>query len=243
MTILTGLFLFVVLFVYKGYNIQQGLSYSGHGLFFRSICFGLLTSFIFYIHEFFLLPIMPLSNIRRKILWVIWEVFMGANFIFLLFNYFWNWTEWYWPSYFLLIREYYLVMFFPISFCWILSRNPKPVPPKSKKLAFISENGKHKLQIKAENLIYLKSEDNYVEIYYISDGQLKCELQRNSLKNIEQKYLGSPFLSRCHRSYMINPANINQIIATNRQIQLDLGYSKIIPVSKKYQSSFTSEEA
>ena len=52
LTVLTGTSLFYVLFVFKGYGIQPGLSYSVHNLLIRAFEFGILTSFVFYLFEF-----------------------------------------------------------------------------------------------------------------------------------------------------------------------------------------------
>ena len=235
---LTGFFIFFVLFFYKGYNIQQGISYSGHGLLFRAISFGLITSFSFFINEFYIAGLFNLQNIKRKIIWNIWEIFIGANFTFILFNYFWNWTEWDWNGYILMLSEYTLVMIFPIMIGRSIANKRKKTPVDNEMMVFESENENQKLLIKPEHLLYLKSEDNYVEIFYLSDGKVKNSLIRNTLKHIERKFSDNEWLVRCHRSYIVNPKKIININKTNRQIILDLGYSKQIPVSKKYQSDF-----
>ncbi|MEH0154325.1 hypothetical protein V6R21_09270 [Limibacter armeniacum] len=194
-SILTGFFMFFVLFIYKGYNIQQGFSFSGHSLLFRSIAFGLLTSLSFAFHEFYIAPRLHLSNWKQQLIWLVWEIFFGANAIFLLFNYFWNWQEFYWNGYFLMLMEFTFVMIFPLLISWALTKNLKGFEiktitgsPTSNMLFFESDNNKQQLSIKPENLLYLKSEDNYVAIYFISNQKLQHELFRNSLKNIEAIY-------------------------------------------------------
>lgn len=238
LSLLTGFALFFVLFIYKAYNIQEGSSYSGHSLLFRSLTFGFITSLTFFINEFYLSGLFLLSNVKRKLYWIAWEIFMGANMTFLLFNYFWNWTELYWNGYFLLLFEYTCVVTFPVLFVHILLKKSKKTPAGASKLHFLSENGKHRISLKPENLLYIRSGDNYVEVFYLSDNKVKCELLRNTLKAIEAQYAESPYLSRCHRSFIINPAQINQTISTNRQMQLDLGHGINVPVSQKYQSNF-----
>jgi hypothetical protein len=243
-SLLTGFALFFVLYIYKGYNIQEGLSLTGHGLLFRASAFGLLTSCIFFIHEFYLSTFFLITNLRRKLTWVAWEIFAGANGTFLLFNYFWHWTEWDWNGYKLLLFEYTCVTVFPILLAWLVVKVLKQKPAalltavsssKAERLLFRSENGKHEFSLKPESFLFIESADNYIEIFYVSDGKLKRVLQRNSLKNVEADYPENPFLLRCHRSYIVNPHHINQVISLNKQIQLDLGFSKIIPVSQKYQ--------
>jgi len=49
------IFIYCVVF-FNGFNIQEGESFSGHGLFSRSLIFGLATSFAFGINEFLIAP-------------------------------------------------------------------------------------------------------------------------------------------------------------------------------------------
>lgn len=236
----TGMFLFVVLYLFKAYDIQQGSSYSGASLGMRAMAFALLTSFVFAIHEFYIGDFLDLTTWKRKILWRFWEVFAGAHATFLLFNYFWNGTEWFWESYFLLIGEYYLVMSFPIAFVWIWSQQKKPIHDTLDQnlLVFRSENGKEQIKLKTASFLYLKSEDNYIKIVSKTSGKLRSVLLRTSLKNIENTYSNHPNLKRCHRSYIVNPKQINQVFIQSRQIKIDIGEEELIPVSKTYQEQF-----
>lgn len=238
LTLLSGFFLFFVLFFYKGFNIQQGISDSGHGLLSRAVCFGLVTSTTFMINEFYLSGLFLIETMKRKFLWFAWEIFSGASLTFLLFNYFWNWNELFWSSYVLMLFEYTIVMIFPIIFTLIITRKLRKLPGDHELVKFQSGSGKDQLRLRPESFLYIKSEDNYVEIYYISDDRLKNILLRNTLKNIERENAGIPFLLRCHRSYIVNPTKIMHVLKLNRQIQLDMGFSSIIPVSKKYHSHF-----
>ena len=240
-TLLTGFSLFFVLFVYQGYGIQTGLSFSGHSHLTRCLAFGYLTSLVFYLAEFHMANFLSLKSEKDKLLLIAFSILIGAHANYLLFNYFWNWTEWHWSAYWLIVLEYVGVVFFPILGVKMLFWYPSQHPPVSQpRLKFISENGKHVLSVDPENLLYLRSADNYVEVFYCSNNQLKCQLLRNSLKNIAAAHLESPYLRRCHRSYMVNPTKINHLIQANQQIQLYLGHATV-PVSKKYQAHFIME--
>lgn len=74
---------------------------------------------------------------------------------------------------------------------------------------------------------------NYIEIFYTDNGQLKSKLIRYSLKKIQEDF---DFLVQIHRSHLINPShfkywkNPNTIFLT--QIEL--------PVSKNYKEQLLS---
>ena len=235
-TLSTGFALFFVLYIYKAYDIQQGLSYSGHGLFFRAISFGLLASLSFAFNEFYLIKKFKISDVKPQALWIAWEIFFTANLIFILFNIFWEWNELYWYGYFLLLFECFCVMIFPILAVKIVLKNKLSNQP-NEWISFESDNKKHKIDLSPERLLYIKSADNYVEVFFESDGKVKRELVRGTLKNLEKQFEGSNCLVRCHRSYMVNPMKIHQVTTQKKQKQLDLGFSQIVPVSQKYQSN------
>ncbi|MGB0524199.1 MAG: LytR/AlgR family response regulator transcription factor [Flammeovirgaceae bacterium] len=239
LTLMTGFFLFIVLFFYKGYNIQQGLSFTGHSLFTRALLFGMCTSLSFGIHEFLFAPKLLLNTFRRRLWWSIWEVFIGAAITFVLFNYFWEWTEWDWAGYRLLLIEYTLVMMFPISISLLLMpKKGQAQQVAEPMLLFQSENKKQQLRLKPDSFLYIKSEDNYINIFYLSNGLVKSALMRQTMKKIETEFTQHENLMRCHRSYLVNPEKVNQVHRTTRHVQLDIGYDIRLPVSKKYQEQF-----
>ena len=96
-----------------------------------------------------------------------------------------------------------------------------------------------KLVIKTENLLYIQSADNYLEVHYIENDKLSKFLLRNSMKNIEKQLLRTKII-RCHRSFMVNANEIETIKKTSSGF--DLIINKLtditIPVSKTYISEF-----
>ena len=116
-------------------------------------------------------------------------------------------------------------------------------PPESKpqlqQIHFQAENDKEVLSVKLDHLLFLKSESNYVAIFYLYNGQLKKRLIRNSLKKLEQE-LTHPCLIRVHRSYMLNVLNA---VSVNRnpksyQVLLEKANEYPIPVSPTYMDEF-----
>ncbi len=106
----------------------------------------------------------------------------------------------------------------------------KLIPLKEDILNFRGENKLDVLKIKKEDLVCVSNAQNYVEIFYIENGQLVSKLIRSSLKKVQEDF---DFLMQIHRSHLINPVhfkswrNPNTIILT--QIEL--------PVSKNYKET------
>ena len=95
-----------------------------------------------------------------------------------------------------------------------------------------AENQKVALILQRNELVMIKSEGNYVEVYYRSDKQLQKELIRNSLKSMEEQ-LTEPFYFRCHKQYIINLNHIKKVQGNARNLELILDNAdEPIPVSR-----------
>jgi hypothetical protein len=101
------------------------------------------------------------------------------------------------------------------------------------------ENGKAIVHMPIRNILYFKSEDNYILLYYKSDNELKKELIRTNLKKLEQDLNVQNFI-RIHRSYMINIENLISVSRTSQgfRVKMEEGPDQILAVSAKYQQAF-----
>ncbi|MEM8894761.1 MAG: LytTR family DNA-binding domain-containing protein [Bacteroidota bacterium] len=113
-------------------------------------------------------------------------------------------------------------------------------PDENILVTFLSENQKDQFQLKPENLLFVKSADNYVEIYYHDTKQSGKRLLRNALQKLEEEFRHENFLIRCHRSYLVNPANIDHIDNSPGKVELNVK-GEVIPVSKKYANNFIAD--
>ena len=101
------------------------------------------------------------------------------------------------------------------------------------------ENGKAVVRMPVRNILYFKSEDNYVLLFYKSEHDVKKELIRNNLKKLE-KDLDLPNFMRIHRSYMINTQNLASVLRTGQgyRIKMNGGSDHELSVSATYQRNF-----
>ena len=131
---------------------------------------------------------------------------------------------------------------YPYGFLWLglelYARNneDQPVPEDHSLIRFHDEYGKLRFVIAPDVLIFIKSEDNYVQIHYLDQSRAKKFILRSSMRALEDT-LSKHGLVRCHRSWFINPSYIKivhrdgsgQIVA---ELNVD-GYESI-PISRKY---------
>lgn len=109
----------------------------------------------------------------------------------------------------------------------------KLIPIKEKYIAIRGENKLDILKIRKQDLVCVSNSQNYVEIFFIDESQLKTKLIRSTLKKVQHDF---DFLVQVHRSHLINPTHFkawkNQDTISLTQIEL--------PVSKNYKEHLLS---
>ena len=109
----------------------------------------------------------------------------------------------------------------------------KLTPEEDDEITLKGENKLDFLRIKKSDLVCISKSQNYVEIYYLENGQLQSKLIRSSLKKIQEEF---DFLVQIHRSHLINPGHIKTWKDTNH---ISLTHIDL-PVSKNYKKQLLS---
>lgn len=119
-----------------------------------------------------------------------------------------------------------------------LLKGKNPLPQKKpnstlpEKIVLVAENEKVALRATPKNLCFVKSEGNYVEVFYYQNQKVQKELIRNSLKSIEEQLLVYDFF-RCHNRFLINLHHIQKVEGNARNFELVLeNIEEKIPVSR-----------
>jgi DNA-binding LytR/AlgR family response regulator len=107
--------------------------------------------------------------------------------------------------------------------------------------SFHDEKGALRLSVTKDNLLYIESADNYVEIWYLNREVPTRSVVRNSLKNIE-KNLSHTNVIRSHRSYIVNLEAVKVIRRQKDGIYMEFGIDRVpdIPVSERYNKKVTN---
>jgi hypothetical protein len=134
---------------------------------------------------------------------------------------------------------------YPYAIIWLTAElstaDTDTTPDDSSLIRFHDEYKKLKLVIAPEAVIFIKSEENYVQIHYNDKGKTKKFILRSSMKALEET-LSKRGLVRCHRSYFINPAYIKIVHRNNAGMivaELNLDTHESIPISRKYHEEIT----
>ncbi|MGB0521496.1 MAG: LytTR family transcriptional regulator DNA-binding domain-containing protein, partial [Flammeovirgaceae bacterium] len=117
-------------------------------------------------------------------------------------------------------------------------KRPKTVasPSSKKRFSIIPETvNAPSLSLNLASFLFATSDNNYTTVFYLEEDRVQQQLLRISLKKVEQQLNEFPELIRCHRSYLVNKLQIEQVIGNARSLNLQLkAYPQTIPVSRSF---------
>ena len=108
---------------------------------------------------------------------------------------------------------------------------------EAQKIEIKGEGTYEGLRIAWDDLILIQSSDNYVEVSYLDQTQVKKQLIRNKLSMVEKDL---PDLLRTHRSFLINPTHFLTWQQEKGKLSLLLSNDIRVPVSKTYSPKVKS---
>lgn len=104
-----------------------------------------------------------------------------------------------------------------------------------KEVEVISENKSEKLRLKINNILLIKSADNYIEIYHLENNLIDTKLIRNTLKNIESQLAIHKQFIRCHRTRIVNIMFIEKLQRDFSGYYLKMNkLDEKVPVSRQF---------
>ena len=87
------------------------------------------------------------------------------------------------------------------------------------------------------NLLYIEAVGNYVKVCQLLDGNVKTDMLRATSKQMEENLQAYPLIVRCHRAFLVNLGQVDQIVSNSRTMQLVMKHSHdAIPVSRSNMS-------
>ncbi|MEX2485136.1 MAG: LytTR family DNA-binding domain-containing protein, partial [Brumimicrobium sp.] len=96
-----------------------------------------------------------------------------------------------------------------------------------------SNNKSETIKIIPTQLLYVKSEGNYIELYFEDESKIKKEVYRASIKTIEEALQKYSYIIRTHRCYLVNLQKVKNHKGNARNFQLYFDDSEtMVPVSR-----------
>ena len=90
-----------------------------------------------------------------------------------------------------------------------------------------------KVTLDISHLLYIEAVGNYVKICQLHDNEVRTDMLRATMKQVEDNLQPYPMIVRCHRAFMVNLGQVEQISSNARAMQLIMCHSHdAIPVSR-----------
>jgi DNA-binding LytR/AlgR family response regulator len=94
-------------------------------------------------------------------------------------------------------------------------------------------NTNESVTLDISHLLYIEAVGNYVKVCQLRDNEVHTTMLRATMKQMEDTLQPYPIIVRCHRAFMVNLGQVEQISSNSRSMQLVMRHSNdAIPVSR-----------
>jgi hypothetical protein len=202
-------------------------------------------------NEFVLRPILiKKHNFTTLMPWFVYQFIAMGTSSFLIYNALGNFHDFYWSSFVKHVLEISSVLVFPFVGTLFyfnyrkVAKNYDEIVSISNGIVHLDEivllRGDYKndqIAIRPKNVIYIKSEDNYLGLFLLEQGKVKKYLIRATLNHFEH-ILKSPLFVRCNRSSIVNLYHLETANQQSGNLMLKLQFiDEQIKVSKSNRST------
>ena len=87
--------------------------------------------------------------------------------------------------------------------------------------------------LQISHLLFIEAVGNYVKVSHLRDGQVRIDMLRATMKQMEETLQGYPMIVRCHRAFLVNLGQVEQIVSHSGSTQLLIKHChESLPVSR-----------
>ena len=229
------------IFLYNPFGIadQSGEFYANVILFSLGIVFALAIIFMEWVIPWLFPRFFKKWNIGKALFWYTLVLLFAGTINFVYKSYLEGFRDFtFLELFFVLARTLVIsgtVVFFIVGLYQLLNKNKLARLVSGEQFTIKASDGKS-YNLNLNQILYLSSDDNYVDIHYLENKGRKKLIVRSSLKHLEAQLVNpiSP-IKRCHRQYLINTSQFTIRKATSRSMLLKLlDQPDSIPVSSQY---------
>ena len=109
---------------------------------------------------------------------------------------------------------------------------PSPVSTSSSDITLFGTTNET-VTLQVPNLLYIEAVGNYVKVYHLRNGEVRADMLRATSKQIEEELHDYPMIVRCHRAFLVNLSQVEQVVYKSGSMQLVVRHCpEVIPVSR-----------
>ena len=92
--------------------------------------------------------------------------------------------------------------------------------------------------LQISHLLYIEAVGNYVKVSHLCDNQVHADMLRATMKQMEETLQNYPMIVRCHRAFLVNLSQVEQIVSHSGSTQLIVKHChESLPVSRSNMST------
>ncbi len=111
--------------------------------------------------------------------------------------------------------------------------SPKPLP---KELVLTGTTNEW-VTLQMADLLYVEAVGNYVKVCHLREGKVHTDMLRATMKQTEETLRHYPMIVRCHRAFLVNLGQVEQIVSRSGSTQLLIKHCReSLPVSRSNMS-------
>ena len=87
--------------------------------------------------------------------------------------------------------------------------------------------------LQISHLLFIEAVGNYVKVSHLRNDQVHTDMLRATMKQMEETLQGYPMIVRCHRAFLVNLGQVEQIVSHSGSTQLLIKHChESLPVSR-----------
>ena len=91
--------------------------------------------------------------------------------------------------------------------------------------------------LQISHLLFIEAVGNYVKVNHLRNNQVHTDMLRATMKQMEETLQGYPMIVRCHRAFLVNLGQVEQIVSHSGSTQLLIKHCReSLPVSRSNMS-------
>jgi DNA-binding LytR/AlgR family response regulator len=95
--------------------------------------------------------------------------------------------------------------------------------------------------LQISHLLYIEAVGNYVKVCHLRNDQVRTDMLRATMKQMEETLQGYPMIVRCHRAFLVNLGQVEQITSHSGSTQLLIKHChESLPVSRSNMAQVKS---
>jgi len=121
-----------------------------------------------------------------------------------------------------------------------LQQTPESTVCQSQELTLTGTTNES-VTLQISDLLFIEAVGNYVKVNHLRDGQVHTDMLRVTMKQLEGTLLPYPMVVRCHRAFLVNLGQVEQITSHSGSTQLLIKHChESLPVSRSNMAQVKS---